>query len=160
MIIYTQVAGPGGTGGGASWGAATDGERIYTNIINNGKKNFTLVPTSKVITSGGWVALNASTGEQIWSVATPDHGLPASPVSVVDGVVFGTTLGQPYGSIYALEAQTGAILWNKKLGASLNGGVSIGHSCVYLGEGLTVGSAMAFIPFKHGVVVDAFCVPR
>ncbi|GAY36594.1 hypothetical protein CUMW_023170, partial [Citrus unshiu] len=34
-IIWFKLAGPGGREGGGVWGAATDGRRVYTNIVNN-----------------------------------------------------------------------------------------------------------------------------
>lgn len=58
-----QVAGPGGPGGGGNFGMATDGERVYTNIVNNKNLNFTLVPKGGVTLGGGWVGMNASTGQ-------------------------------------------------------------------------------------------------
>ncbi|TXG59145.1 hypothetical protein EZV62_016974 [Acer yangbiense] len=52
----TGDAGAGGFGGGGGWGAATKEKRIYTNIANLDRKNFTLKPSNKITNSGGWVA--------------------------------------------------------------------------------------------------------
>lgn len=71
-LVWDAVAGPGGNLGGASWGSATDGERVYTSIINNFNYNFTLDPSRTVINAGPWVAMEASTGEILWSAATPN----------------------------------------------------------------------------------------
>lgn len=87
FCIPLQVAGPGGAFGGASWGLATDGERVFTNIINNAEKNFTLVPSTIVITYGGWVAMNASTGTIIWSVGIFDKIPPTRPPTLANGVL-------------------------------------------------------------------------
>jgi outer membrane protein assembly factor BamB len=160
-ILWDAVAGPGGDAGGASWGSATDGKRVYTSIINNEKMNFTLVPTSVVITYGGWVAINSSSGTVLWSTAAPDASYPVGPVSVANGVVFGTTLGAPSGSgsVYALDSKSGDVLWKYKATASLAGGLSIHNGCVFLGEGVTAGTAIAFPNSTiAGHVVNAFCV--
>ncbi|KAJ0100179.1 hypothetical protein Patl1_22148 [Pistacia atlantica] len=37
-LVWSMEAGPGGLGGGAMWGAATDEKRIYTNIANSQHK--------------------------------------------------------------------------------------------------------------------------
>ncbi|KAI9153273.1 hypothetical protein LWI28_008683 [Acer negundo] len=55
---------PGGLGGGAMWGAATDERRIYTNIANSQRKNFTLKPSKNTTIAGGWVAMDARNGNQ------------------------------------------------------------------------------------------------
>lgn len=123
--------------------------------------NFTLVPTSVVITYGGWVAINSSSGTVLWSTAAPDASYPIGPVSVANGVVFGTTYGAPSGSgsVYALDSKSGDVLWKYKANASLTGGFSIHDGCVFLGEGVTPGIAYAF-PNNTiaGHVVSAFCV--
>ncbi|CAM6110870.1 unnamed protein product [Calypogeia fissa] len=89
-IVWQTVAGPGGGVGGASYGMSTDGERVYTSIINSDGSNFTLVPSSTVITWGGWVAMNASTGKVIWSTANPVQLSALSPVAYANGVIFGS----------------------------------------------------------------------
>ncbi|PQQ06764.1 polyvinylalcohol dehydrogenase-like [Prunus yedoensis var. nudiflora] len=33
-LVWSTEAGPGGIGGGGTWGAATDKKRVYTNIAN------------------------------------------------------------------------------------------------------------------------------
>lgn len=121
--------------------------------------NFTLVPTSVVITYGGWVAINSSSGTVLWSIAAPDASYPAGPVSVANGVVFGTTVGAPSGSVYALDSKSGDVLWKYKANASLAGGISIHDGCVFVGEGITPGDASVFPNSTiAGHVVNAFCV--
>ncbi len=123
--------------------------------------NFTLVPTSVVITYGGWVAMDSSSGMVLWSTAAPDASHPMGPVSVANGVVFGTTVGVPTGpgSVYALDSESGDVLWKYKANASLSAGVSIHDGCVFLGEGVSPGTAIAFPNSTIvGHVVNAFCV--
>ncbi|KAG0602363.1 hypothetical protein M758_10G009800 [Ceratodon purpureus] len=71
--VWVTVAGPGGNLGGSSWGMTTDGKRVFTNILNNGRVDFTLLPSSEVVRRGGWVAMDAATGKILWSTANPDN---------------------------------------------------------------------------------------
>jgi len=67
------VAGPGGKEGGGVWGAATDGNRIYTNIVNSDRVPFRLSPLNQTTTAGAWVALDANTGEVVWTTANSSN---------------------------------------------------------------------------------------
>jgi len=158
-IVWATVAGPGGISGGAIWGLATDGQRVYTNIDNNQFKNFTLLPSSKVTTGGGWVAMDANNGTILWSIAAPNSSIAYGPVTVANGVVFVTAYGVPYGTLLALEATSGEILWQYNASSSLAGGVSVVNGCVYMGEGVTVVS-VTVVPYPSvgGSRVDAFCL--
>ncbi|CAI9785212.1 unnamed protein product [Fraxinus pennsylvanica] len=49
--------------------AATDRVRLYTNIVNGNDLPFTLQPPTRTTTAGGWVPLDAETGEILWSIA-------------------------------------------------------------------------------------------
>ncbi|XP_051119660.1 uncharacterized protein LOC127243604 [Andrographis paniculata] len=150
-IVWSTEAGPGGTMGGGTWGAATDTRRIYTNIANSDKKNFTLLPSNKVTTGGGWVALDPVTGRILWSTAVP-YNATTNPVTVANGVVFaGSTYGT--GPVYAIDAATGQILWSYETGASVYGGFSVSRGCAYVGHGYRM------IPFfTAGSYLHAFCV--
>ncbi|RVW82636.1 hypothetical protein CK203_037385 [Vitis vinifera] len=75
-LIWATEAGPGGLSGGGTWGAATDGIKVYTNIVNSDSKNFTLKPSEKNTTAGGWVAMEAGTGKILWSTANPSMPPP------------------------------------------------------------------------------------
>lgn len=157
-----QVAGPGGNLGGASWGCATDGDRVYTSIINNALANFTLDPSTTVINAGGWVAMNASTGVILWSVATPNASFPVGPVTVANGVLLATSLGVPNGAVHALDVKTGATLWSKGIdaNASIAGGVSVHEGCMFVPQGITTITQLSNLGSlaKHGHAVEALCV--
>ncbi|CAM6083560.1 unnamed protein product [Calypogeia fissa] len=164
-IVWQTVAGPGGEGGGASWGMTTDGERVFTSIINSNGKNFTLVPSSKVITWGGWVAMNGSTGKVIWSTANPGPFGTQSPVAHANGVIFGGSTGNvltdtPSGQIVALDAMTGSVLWQYTTQGGMTGGVSIMDGCIFQPVGVTIsalgnGTSTAI----HGNSTISLCVP-
>ncbi|KAK6155113.1 hypothetical protein DH2020_009361 [Rehmannia glutinosa] len=144
-------AGPGGTLGGGTWGAATDNTRVYTNIANSDQKNFTLRPSNNVTTGGGWVSMDAGTGRILWSTAVP-YNATTNPVTIANGVLFA---GSTYrtGPVYAINAANGEILWSYDTGASVYGGVSVSKGCVYVGHGYRV-----FPSFTAGNSLFAFCI--
>ncbi|KAH7554055.1 hypothetical protein JRO89_XS12G0102900 [Xanthoceras sorbifolium] len=141
-LFWSTEAGPGSIGGGGTWGAATDGKRIYTNIVNSDGKNFTLKPSNKTTTSGGWVAMDARDGKILWSIAAPSNALAFGPVTFANGVLFaGSTNGK--GPIYAINAKTGSVLWSYYTGGTVYGGMSVSNGCIYIGNGYTVNTKQA-----------------
>ncbi|XLR06512.1 hypothetical protein HN51_061397 [Arachis hypogaea] len=154
-ITWFTEAGPGGVAGGGTWGAATDERRVYTNIANSGAKNFTLAPSNRTTTSGGWVAMDASNGKIVWSTANPSNSTSNGPVSVANDVVFAGSVDL-LGSIYAMNAKNGKILWSYETGASVYGGMSISNGCIYVGSGYNVS---LYLPsLSGGTSLFAFCV--
>ena len=101
--------------------------------------------------------MNAQTGRVIWSTAQPKEAYAFGPVSSAKGVVFGTSFSPP-GSVYALDAMNGSILWSAALGASIYGGVSIGHTCIFVGDGYSNGFAKNIPNQPKGTSVFAFCL--
>ncbi|KAJ0860572.1 putative polyvinyl alcohol dehydrogenase (cytochrome) [Helianthus annuus] len=156
-IVWSMEAGPGGPGGGGTWGSATDGEAVYTNIANSLRGNFTLKPSNITTTSGGWVSMNASTGDILWSTRNPSNATASGAVSVANDVVFaGSTNGT--GPIYAMSAAAGEILWSYDTGASVYGGVSISDGCVYVGNGYKVSLGFFDSTYTAGDTLFAFCI--
>ncbi|KAL2523113.1 Polyvinylalcohol dehydrogenase [Forsythia ovata] len=149
-LVWSTEAGPGGSVGGGTWGAATDKIRVYTNIANSNKQNFTLLPSKKVTTDGGWVAMNPTTGRILWSSALPDNAT-TNPVTIANGVLFA---GSTYktGPIYAINAKNGKILWSYETGASVYGGMSVSKGCIYVGNGYRPPA------YTSGTSLFAFCV--
>lgn len=142
--------------GGGIWGAATDNNRVYTNIANSDRMNFTLRPSKLVTTAGGWVAMEAKTGKILWSTADPSNSTAFGPVTVANGVVFaGSTNAK--GPIYAIDARTGKIMWSYQTGASVNGGISVSNGCIYVGHGYTLGLG-SFFSYTSGTSLFAFCI--
>jgi outer membrane protein assembly factor BamB len=102
--------------------------------------------------------MDAHNGTILWSIATPNNSIAYGPVTVANGVVFVTAYGTPYGTLMALEAISGKILWQYKANSSLAGGVSVVKGCVYMGEGST-GISITVAPYStEGSHVDAFCL--
>ncbi|KAL8172359.1 hypothetical protein V2J09_024163, partial [Rumex salicifolius] len=156
-IIWSTEAGPGGQTGGGTWGSATDGRRYYTNIANSDRKNMTLSPSTAVTTGGAWVAMNASTGKVLWSTPDPNNSTASGPITVANGVVFaGSTNGE--GPVYAMDAESGFILWSYKTGATVFGGASVSQGCVYIGNGYKVSYGFLTPSYTTGKTLHAFCV--
>ena len=145
-IWETQV-GPGGSAGGIQWGTATDGSRIYLADANSDGASYTLEPSGKVITWGAWSALDISTGKILWQTADPTSGAQdLGSVSVANGVMYA---GSNSGYMYALNAQTGSVLWNFNSGGSVIDGPSIVDGELFWGSGynaITNDKVFAFAP--------------
>ncbi|XWS40837.1 hypothetical protein CRYUN_Cryun17cG0030300 [Craigia yunnanensis] len=156
-ILWSTEAGPSGLTGGGIWGAATDEKRVYTNIANSDGKNFTLKPSTRNTTAGGWVAMDANSGQILWSTDDPSNGTVNGPVTVANGVLFG---GSTYkqGPIYAMDANNGKILWSYNTGATVYGGMSVSNGCIYVGHGYKVGFGSFSPGFTTGSSLFAFCV--
>lgn len=151
------MAGPGGKEGGGLWGAATDGKRVYTNIANSNRESFTLKPSSLTTTAGAWVALDANSGEIVWSKANPSNETSQGPVTVANGVVFAGSVASN-GPVYAMDANTGRILWSYNTGATVYGGAAVSYGCIFLGSGYTVSLAIFHHKWAPGTSLYAFCV--
>lgn len=151
-----QLAGPGGREEGGVWGAATDGRRVYTNIVNNDRVNFTLAPSHQTTTAGAWVALDANSGEIIWSTADPSNETAHGPVTVVNGVLFAGSVSAN-GPIYAMDTNTGKILWSYNTSSTVYGGVSASYGCIYLGNGYTVSLGKFHPTWTPGTSLYAYC---
>ncbi|KAL3697154.1 hypothetical protein R1sor_011230 [Riccia sorocarpa] len=154
--VWETQAGPGGPSGGSIWGITTDGERVFTNIVNGLRKNFTLVPSTEVIDTGGWVGLNATSGQVLWSTASD---LNPAPLTHANGVVFGgSTVG-----VVILDAQSGQILRSIPTNGSIYGGPSVSEGCSLQPVGLSpvaiAGGQFANITVRPGNSVVSLCAP-
>ncbi|KAK6922052.1 Pyrrolo-quinoline quinone repeat [Dillenia turbinata] len=146
-IVWFNLAGPGGREGVRIWGAATDGRRVYTNIVNSNRVNFVLAPSNKTTNYGAWVALDANTGEMA----------AQGPVTIVNDVLFAGSVASN-GPLYAMDAETGKILWSYNTVATIYGGVSASYGCIYLGNGYREETAAFHPNWTPGVSLYAFCI--
>ncbi len=149
-VVWSTQVGPGGTLGGLEWGSAVEGQRVFVAECNTAfaPVTFTVGPQAGRIVRGGfWSALDAATGQVLWQVAgdqppavvsrtTPPGAIALTPgaVSVANGVVFAGALDAA-GTMYALDAETGNILWHFASGGSVNSGAAIVDGVVYWGSG-------------------------
>jgi len=163
-LWQTQV-GPGGHLGGIHWGTAVDGVRVYAGVNDESGTAYTLggsgpkagTPT----TVGSWAALDPATGETLWQVANPSMTAPLNgasvngPLATVNGVVFAGSMDAD-GTMFALNAATGDVLWSFKSGATVYGGPAIVGGVVYWGNGYPSSRLLFGTP---GGTMYAFSVP-
>ena len=140
-LEWVTQAGPPGLTGGLQWGSAYDGDRIYVAIANAGSKGSAQDPLDWVLKdgtvtkAGGWAALDSASGAVIWTTKDPDDSRAEAAVSVANDVVFGCNLNFGKGTMRALHAKTGEVLWSFDSGISCNAGPSIVDGMVYWGSG-------------------------
>jgi polyvinyl alcohol dehydrogenase (cytochrome) len=150
-FIWNALLGPGGDMGGMEWGTAYDGERIYASITNQHHIPYELtqhdVISSTTVTGGSWAALDPITGTILWQTADPQvEILPGvgvvgvwdlAPVTVANGVVYASSMAKlaNQDQMFALDAATGAILWQFGAGSSVNSGPAVVDGTVYWGSG-------------------------
>jgi polyvinyl alcohol dehydrogenase (cytochrome) len=147
MIWNTQV-GPGSSLGGIEWGTATDGQRIYVPIANLFGTPYALQPSQTQVNGGSWSAVNPADGTLLWQTATPGLCTQAisgvaqgcmgyGPASVAGGVVFAGSmdLNPADPTMFALDAQTGNVLWSFAAGSSVIAAPAIVGNSIYWGSG-------------------------
>ena len=143
VTMWGTSVGPGGTLGGLQWGSATDGERIYAAVSNNGHGPYAAPsPLAGTGSGGSWAALDAATGGFVWQVRNANPGLDApylpfvydavatAPMASANGVAFGCSM-DGNGMLYAFDAASGAVLWSFASGGSCNAGPAIADGSVY-----------------------------
>lgn len=149
-VVWGTQVGPGGTLGGLEFGSAVDGQRIYTAVANTRFLPVTLsvgLQAGTTVKGGYWSALDAATGQVLWQTAanqppakpsatTPPDAIAINPgaVTAANGVVFAGAL-DAVGTMYAMDAATGKILWSFASGGSVNSGAAIVDGVVYWGSG-------------------------
>jgi polyvinyl alcohol dehydrogenase (cytochrome) len=150
-FIWNTLLGPGGDMGGLEWGTAYDGRRIYASITNQHHIPYELtehgVISNTTATGGSWAALDPATGEILWQTADPQVEVLAgggvvgvwdlAPVTVANGVVYASSMAKlpTQNQMFALDAATGAILWQFAAGSSVNSGPAVVDGSVYWGSG-------------------------
>ena len=138
-IVWSSDVAPGSHLGGSQWGSATDGERVYTSntIAQDGSTH-----------PGFWRALDAATGATVWTTNGPvspfqtgppsdrrNEGRVMAGMSVANGVVFGASLSETDENLFAMNAETGEILWSFAAGGSVIAFPSIVNGSLYWGTG-------------------------
>jgi len=130
-VLWSASVGPGGVLGGIEWGTASDGKRIYFTESDFDHLPYTL-PDGQTITWSSFGALDPETGKISWQVPEPHGALAHGAVSTANGVVYAEAMN---GYMYALNAATGAVLWQYLGEASSIGGATIVDDSVYWGNG-------------------------
>jgi polyvinyl alcohol dehydrogenase (cytochrome) len=157
-IVWQTKIGPGGGLGGIHWGTATDGIRVYAGVNNGSGTAFALAGNGPMTTSGAWAALDVASGAFVWEREDPVLMSPLSgasvngPVVVVNGVMFGGSMDMD-GTMFALDAATGAELWRFQSGGTVYGGPAVSNGVVYWGTGYPgYGGASAKRPLGFGTM--------
>jgi uncharacterized repeat protein (TIGR01451 family) len=82
-------------------------------------------------------ALNASTGDTLWSFPTGGAVVDSSP-AVANGVVYvgvtNTSATPARGNVYALDARTGAKLWSFTVAGAVSSSPAVANGVVYVGS--------------------------
>jgi polyvinyl alcohol dehydrogenase (cytochrome) len=155
--IWSRQVAPAGLTGGLQWGSATDGQNIFVAVANSGLTGSATTPgvwtlkDGSTTTSGGWASLDARTGAVQWTTKDPLGSRAEAAVSGANGVIFGCNLDQVNGTMYALDAKTGKVLWSHNGGSgaspfvtgvfgACNAGPSIADGMVYWGSGAFQGA--------------------
>ena len=134
-----------------NWGTAFDGDRIYVSITNQHHTPYRLtqngILTNETSTGGSWAALDPDTGRILWQTADPQvETLPGlgtvgvwalAPVTVANGILYAASMAKDpnQNQMFALDAATGAILWQFGAGSSVNAGPAVVRGTVYWGSG-------------------------
>jgi polyvinyl alcohol dehydrogenase (cytochrome) len=87
-----------------------------------------------VTLSGGWAALDRRTGAVLWTTKDPNGSRSEGAVSATNDVVFGCNVS-PSGTMFALNAHSGAVLWSFDSGLPCTAGASISEGMVFWGSG-------------------------
>jgi polyvinyl alcohol dehydrogenase (cytochrome) len=146
-VVWNTLVGPGSALGGIEWGTATDGNRIYVPIANLLGIIYQLQPSGASGNGGSWAALDPADGHIIWQTATPDQCFTTAPfptaqgcmalgpASVAGGVVFAGSMERDPGkpSMFALDGETGQILWSFVAGSSVVAAPAIVGNSLYWG---------------------------
>ncbi len=143
LVWKTQV-GPGGHLGGIHWGTAWDGSRLYFGDNDTDGTAYALQGKGsqggQSVSTGSWGSLDPASGDVLWQIANPALSSPLNgasvngPVTVVGGVMFVGSM-DAQGTMYALDASSGAVLWSFKAGGTVYSGPAVAGGVVYWGAG-------------------------
>jgi polyvinyl alcohol dehydrogenase (cytochrome) len=116
----------------------SDGKRYFVSQSNSRKVAYVFEkpsPETPAATFGGAInAINVATGEILWQTANPLQTGSLAPVSYSNGVVwYGSN--DNAGHLFALNAETGEILFDFVTGGTVGCGPSIVDGIVYAGSG-------------------------
>jgi len=101
--------------------------------------------------------MEAKSGKILWSTENPSNATANGPVTVANGVVFAGSVDSK-GPVYAMNAETGNVVWSYETGSSVEGGMSVSDGCIYVGNGYKVGLGLFLGNYTAGTSLYAFCV--
>lgn len=154
-VVWKIQVGPGSALGGVEWGTAYDGDRIYVPIANYNATQQKLKGNGPVVNGGSWSALDPKSGNILWQTGVPGNCsqtapfppvpgvtpgcMALGPASSSNGVVFAASMDPIAGNptMFALDGQTGQILWSFAAGSSVVAGPAIVGNSIYWGAGFS-----------------------
>ena len=161
-LFWSTPTGPGGLGGGLSWGIAVDDSQVYFTLINTGELDWQPQPSNQTINRSAFGAVSLETGAILWETPVPSNGTSYSIPSVVgDLVLVGKTGSDPNGtqdydrsngSLVALEKSTGRIILDLALNTNFHGGVAVQDRYVLFGLGYHGFSPLSSVPGSFNVL--------
>jgi outer membrane protein assembly factor BamB len=77
-------------------------------------------------------AFATSTGRPLWSFEAPT-GFLSNPIAASSSRVY---ISADEGPVYAIDAGTGTVLWQRDLGGTYGGGATVANGVVYVGGGI------------------------
>jgi polyvinyl alcohol dehydrogenase (cytochrome) len=164
-IAWQKKVGPSGRFGGIHWGTAVDGWHVYAGVNDEFGQPYALGGAgnaSKMATVGSWAALDPASGRMQWQVADPAMKAPLAgasvngPVVAVNGVLFGGSM-DAQGTMYALDATSGEVLWSFKSGGTVYGSPAVADGVVYWGCGYPPSRCIESVSGCHGLGFGTSC---
>jgi outer membrane protein assembly factor BamB len=124
---------------------ASNGSRLWNYATGGSVESSPAVANGVVYAWGDYsnlYALNATTGANVWSynIGGNVYFSPVSSPAVANGVVYVGSIGQYNGGgfvnagVYALNATTGAKVWNYTTGGSVHSSPAVANGVVYVGS--------------------------
>ena len=157
QTLWKTQVGRGGVQGGVHFGMAVEGNRIFAPINDMFYPEDITRYKFKEPARPGLYALEAATGEIIWSAAAPDlcgdieHCDPgiSAPVTAIPGAVIA---GHMDGRLRIYSSETGETLWELNTlreFTSVSGAAALGGS--FSGSGPVVANGMIYVNSGYGI---------
>jgi outer membrane protein assembly factor BamB len=134
--------------GGVIAPMSSNGSMVFVPVVNH---SATMESQGEIQengpTTGELVALDAATGAVRWEHKFPGPAFGAT--TSVNDLVFATTFE---GAVYAYEASTGTLVWQKQLPAGTNTGVAVSGNTLIApaGVGLAAGQTPTLVAYRLG----------
>ncbi|ORY04447.1 quinon protein alcohol dehydrogenase-like superfamily [Clohesyomyces aquaticus] len=122
QLFWSTATGPGGLGGGLSWGIAVDDTRVYFTQINTQEVDWQIQPSNLTINRSAYGAVSLASGDILWETASPAAGT------------------------------TGEIVLDHTLDTTFHGGIAVQDRYVLFGLGYSGFQPKALVPGSFNVM--------
>jgi len=144
-VEWASTVGPGGEGGGLTWGIAVDKERVYYVVYNSDRKKWKLKGLKMEIDNSAYGAADLDTGKVLWQTPVlPSNFTSNHPPTLVGDVVL---LGRQFasedlvspavreGALVALHKDTGQVMLDFELDTYFVSGPAVYGKYIFVGTG-------------------------